>query len=86
MHRFTPYDILGIWEKKFYYRGQEETFFRFTIDEDGVLIGPFEFEKIKFVSPSGHTNNNNQGETPHRVESDRYFTNMNIEEALRFEP
>ena len=86
LHRVTPYDILGIWEKKFYYRGQEETFVRFTIDEDGVLIGPFEFEKIKFVSPKGHTNNDNQGMWPHEAENDRYFTNMNIEEATRFEP
>jgi len=86
LHRVTPYDILGIWEKKFYYRGQEETFVRFTIDEDGVLIGTFGFEKIKFVTPNGHTNNDNQGSIPHGVETERYFTNMNIEEAQRFEP
>ena len=86
LHRVNPYDILGIWEKKFYYRGQEETFVRFTIDKDGMLIGPFGFEKIKFVSPSGHTNNDNQGVIPHGAETERYFTNMNIEEATRFEP
>jgi hypothetical protein len=86
LHRVNPYDILGIWEKKFYYRGQEETFVRFTIDKDGMLIGPFGFEKIKFVSPSGHTNNNNQGVIPHGAETERYFTNMNIEEVTGHRP
>ena len=86
LHRVNPYDILGIWEKKFYYRGQEETFVRFTIDKDGMLIGPFEFEKIKFVTPSGHTNNNNQGVIPQAPETHRYFTNMNIEETIGIGP
>ena len=85
LHRVNPYDVLGIWEKKFYYRGQEETFVRFTIDKDGMLIGPFEFEKIKFVTPNGHTSNSNQGESTIYTGSST-FTNMNIEEAQRFQP
>ena len=85
LHRVNPYDILGIWEKKFYYRGQEETFVRFTIDGDGVLIGPFEFEKIKFVSPNGYTSNSNQ-ETPSNVTVNSTFTNMNIEEDFGVGP
>ena len=80
LHRVTPYDILGIWEKKFYYRGQEETFVRFTLDKDGELIGPFEFEKIKFVSPTGYTNNDNH-EAPSNITVNSTFTDMNIEES-----
>ena len=81
LHRVNPYDVLGIWEKKFYYRGQEETFVRFTIDGDGMLLGPFEFEKIKFVTPRGYTNNSDSGESTIYIGSST-FTNMNIEEAV----
>jgi len=54
LHKVTPYDILGIWDKKFHYKGQEETFVRFTMDKEGNLIGPFEFQEKDFVTPSGH--------------------------------
>ncbi len=53
LHRVNPYEILGMWEKKFTEKGQEETFVRFTLDRDGNLIGPFEFEGKKFVTPAG---------------------------------
>ena len=53
LHRVNPYEILGIWEKKFVKKGQEETFVRFTLNNDGVLIGPFEFEKKKYITPTG---------------------------------
>ena len=51
LHRVTPYQILWAGEKKFTHRGQEETFLRFVLDEDGNIIPPFTFEPDKFVSP-----------------------------------
>ena len=53
LHRVNPYEILGVWEKKFVKKGQEETFVRFTFDKDGSLLGPFEFEEKKYVTPTG---------------------------------
>ena len=38
LHKVTPYKILWVGEKTFINRGQEETFVRFTIDEDLSLI------------------------------------------------
>ena len=82
LHKVTPYDILGIWEKKFHTTGQEETFVRFTIDGDGNLIGPFEFEKEKFVTPSGHMGNVEPViNHPDTRLGTLFFSNMNIEEA-----
>ena len=86
LHRVTPYDILGIWEKKFYYRGQEETFVRFTIDKDGMLIGTFGFQKINFIAPYPQSNNNDQTRRPQGAESERQYTYINIEEAIKVEP
>ena len=51
LHKVHPYKILWVGEKKFNYKGQEETFVRFTIDSDGDLIGDFEYEEKKFVIP-----------------------------------
>ena len=86
LHRVTPYDILGIWTKKFYYRGQEETFVRFTIDKDGMLIGTFGFQKINFIAPYPQSNNNDQTWRPQGAESERQYTYINIEEAIKVEP
>jgi hypothetical protein len=52
LHKVTPYKILWTGEKKFTYKGQEETFLRFTLDKDGNLILPFRFEEIQFVTPT----------------------------------
>ncbi len=51
LHKVDPYKIWWVGEKKFYRKGQEETFVRFTIDKDGNLIGDFEYEEKKFVVP-----------------------------------
>jgi|TARA_B110000438_G_scaffold148879_1_gene143357 hypothetical protein len=51
LHKVTPYQILWAGEKKFTHRGQEETFLRFVLDEDGNIIPPFTFLPDKFVSP-----------------------------------
>ena len=52
LHRVNPYTILWAGEKLFKGRGQEETFLRFRLDKNGVLIKPFTFEKKKFVTPT----------------------------------
>ena len=57
LHKVNPYSILGIWEKKYYRKGQEETFVRFTIDTKGKMIGSFKYLNKKFVLPNGTTGN-----------------------------
>ena len=42
---------MWVGEKKFFRKGQEETFVRFTIDKLGEQIGDFEYEEKKFVVP-----------------------------------
>ena len=51
LHKVNPYKILWIGEKKFYNKGQEETFVRFTIDKFGEQIGDFTYEEKLFVIP-----------------------------------
>ena len=51
LHKVNPYTILWVGEKKFFRKGQEETFVRFTIDKNGDLIGDFSYEEKKFVVP-----------------------------------
>jgi len=51
LHRVNPYEIMWIGEKKFTHKGQEETFLRFTLDNEGNLVGPFDFRKKEFVKP-----------------------------------
>lgn len=51
LHKVTPYKILWAGEKRFNRKGQEETFLRFTLRNDGSLILPFNFQKKKFVNP-----------------------------------
>ena len=48
---------MGIWEKKYYRKGQEETFVRFTIDTEGKMVGSFRYLNKKFVLPNGTTGN-----------------------------
>ena len=57
LHKVNPYGILGIWEKKYHRKGQEETFVRFTIDTDGEMVGSFRYLNKKFVLPNGITGN-----------------------------
>tara|TARA_Y100000780_G_C13522481_1_gene354358 strand:- start:177 stop:725 length:549 start_codon:yes stop_codon:yes gene_type:complete len=57
LHKVNPYTILWVGEKPFDHRGQEETFVRFTVDQQGNLIGGFSHEEKKFVIPkfgTGH--------------------------------
>jgi len=51
LHKVNPYSIMWVGEKQFNHRGQEETFLRFRLDEDGKILPPFTFEKKKFVTP-----------------------------------
>ena len=54
LHKVDPYKIWWIGEKTFTHRGQEETFVRFTIDQEGKQVGGFTYEKKKFVTPYGN--------------------------------
>ena len=51
LHKVNPYKILWVGEKKFFRKGQESTFVRFTIDKYGNLIGDYAYEEKKFVIP-----------------------------------
>ena len=54
LHKVDPYKIWWVGEKTFSRRGQEETFVRFTIDQEGKQVGGFTYEKKKFVTPFGN--------------------------------
>jgi len=56
LHKVNPYTVLWAGEKKFFRKGQEETFLRFRLDNDGTVLTPFTFEEKKFISPMGTTN------------------------------
>ena len=51
LHKVDPYKIMWVGEKKFFRKGQEETFVRFIIDKEGDQIGAFTYEEKKFVTP-----------------------------------
>ena len=51
LHKVDPYKIWWIGEKTFTHKGQEETFVRFTIDQDGKQVGDFTYVEKKFVTP-----------------------------------
>ena len=51
LHKVDPYKIWWIGEKTFIHKGQEETFVRFTIDQDGKQVGDFTHVEKKFVVP-----------------------------------
>ena len=51
LHKVNPYKIWWIGEKTFTHKGQEETFVRFTIDQDGKQVGDFTHVEKKFVVP-----------------------------------
>ena len=54
LHKVDPYKIWWIGEKTFTHKGQEETFVRFTIDQDGKQVGDFTYVEKKFVTPFGN--------------------------------
>ncbi len=66
LHKVNPYTILWVGEKKFFRKGQEETFVRFTIDKDGNQIGNFSYEEKKFVTPF----HNRMGMAPDIIEDE----------------
>ena len=51
LHKVDPYKIWWLGEKTFTHKGQEETFVRFTIDQDGKQVGDFTYVEKKFVTP-----------------------------------
>ena len=51
LHKVNPYSIMWVGDKTFTHRGQEETFLRFRLDQEGNILPPFTFEKKKFVTP-----------------------------------
>jgi len=64
LHKVNPYSIMWVGEKTFNHRGQEETFLRFRLDQDGKVLKPFTFEKKKFVTPLQESMGNVQTVTP----------------------
>ena len=51
LHKVNPYQILWIGERPFDHRGQEDTFVRFSIDQQGNSIGGYSHVQKKFVIP-----------------------------------
>ena len=51
LHKVNPYKIWWLGEKTFTHKGQEETFVRFTIDQEGKQVGAFTYVEKKFVTP-----------------------------------
>mgnify|MGYP003322430801 CR=1 FL=1 len=66
LHRVDPYKIMWVGEKKFFRKGQEETFVRFIIDKEGDQIGAFTYEEKKFVTPF----HNRMGMAPDIIEDE----------------
>jgi len=54
LHKVDPYKIWWIGEKTFTHKGQEETFVRFIIDQEGKQVGDFTYVEKKFVTPYGN--------------------------------
>ena len=51
LHKVNPYSIAWVGDKTFTHKGQEETFLRFRLDQEGKLLLPFKKKKKKFVTP-----------------------------------
>ena len=49
--KVNPYAILWVGDHIFDHKGQEETFVRFRLDEDGMLLPPVTFQKKNFITP-----------------------------------
>ena len=82
LHRVNPYEIMWMGEKKFYKKGQEETFVRWTIDNTGKLIGPFEFDEKAFVTPHGQIGAGVMQQQGATADTSAAFTEMNINEDV----
>jgi len=50
VHKVNPYSIVWVGEKEFYRRGQEETFVRFRLNIDGVVMLPVTYQKRNFIT------------------------------------
>ena len=50
--KVNPYKILWVGDHKFNRRGQEETFVRFRLDDEGKLLPPVTFQEKEFVAPN----------------------------------
>jgi hypothetical protein len=70
LHKVNPYTIMWLGEKKFFRRGQEETFLRFRLDKNGEILTPFSYEKKKFVTPLGRTSISPTGANAYEGEPD----------------
>ena len=64
LHKVDPYKIWWIGEKTFTHRGQEETFVRFIIDQEGKQVGDFTYVEKKFVTPYAGIQERNEGWEP----------------------
>jgi len=64
LHKVDPYKIWWIGEKTFTHRGQEETFVRFIIDQEGKQVGDFTYVEKKFVIPYTGIQEQNEGLEP----------------------
>jgi len=69
LHKVNPYQILWIGERPFDHRGQEDTFVRFTIDQQGNSIGGFSHVQKKFVVPKFNSSHG-AGVGPNSFESE----------------
>ena len=74
LHKVNPYSIAWVGDKEFTHRGQEETFLRFRLDENGKFLPPFTFEKKKFVTPMQELGNVQGPARP--VDSSAAFSDM----------
>ena len=66
LHQVNPYKIIWVGEKKYSKKGQEETFLRWRIDQEGKILHPFSFQEKSYVTPTGQVGAGvmqNQGST-----------------------
>ena len=83
LHKVNPYKIWWIGEKTFTHRGQEETFVRFTIDQDGKLVGDFTYIEKDFVTPYRNAVNPNGVEPTGSSSLEEYTPDTNFESERR---
>ena len=69
LHKVNPYQILWIGERPFDHRGQEDTFVRFSIDQQGNSIGGYSHVQKKFVIPK-FDSSSGAGVGPNEFESE----------------
>ena len=77
LHKVNPYKIIWMGEKKFTRKGQEETFIRWRLDQEGKILRPFSFREKKYVTPTGQVGAGvmqNQGSTTISSQALHQFT------------